>query len=99
MNGGTRLRLESIVYSGHHRLTFESRVERMHRRLTPESQQKTRLGQWKSGECLCDSSMARIERIQWTIEIDFFLDHASRNFQKKLADTRKDAKFARFKFA
>eukprot|EP00956_Cyclotella_meneghiniana_P039780 scaffold179342_cov56-Cyclotella_meneghiniana.AAC.1 len=29
MNGGTRLRMESIVYTGDHRLTFESQVERM----------------------------------------------------------------------
>eukprot|EP00956_Cyclotella_meneghiniana_P037422 scaffold138618_cov52-Cyclotella_meneghiniana.AAC.1 len=28
MNGDTRLRVESIVYSGHHKLTFESWVER-----------------------------------------------------------------------
>ena len=50
----------------------------------PERQQTTRRGQLRSGKGFCDSSMARIKRFQWMIEMDFFFNHASWTFRKKL---------------
>eukprot|EP00956_Cyclotella_meneghiniana_P037724 scaffold143391_cov49-Cyclotella_meneghiniana.AAC.1 len=87
MNGDTRLRLESIVYSGHHKLTFESWVLRLESIVY--SGQHTNRTRGKLAPCrnyrfLCAalSTPQKDTRTEWA---------AHQQICSNCSDTRKDA--------